>query len=146
MNTATAAPCSCMPNMGDVLIWGDPIGVPVSRACPKDGALHAQVIRCRSEVSRGNSSWPTWLAKARRERASTYGRQLIRRLRAGEPPSGGQSVWALTIIRWLEPWRQRQDLKLVLNRRMRTRLSGGVGGGAEQSAPYPDRLVMQGFW
>lgn len=54
-----------------------------------------------------------------------------RRFLGSEPPYGGQSVAAVTVIQWLESSRQRDDLKLVLNRRMRTRMYGGVGGVPE---------------
>jgi len=42
---------------------------------------------------------------------------------------------------WLESWRQREDLKLVFNRRMRTRMYGGVGGVRSNAAPIPIRMV-----
>jgi hypothetical protein len=58
-----------------------------------------------------------------------------RRLFAGESPYGDQSDRALAAIQWLEPWRQREVLKLVFNRPVRTRMLGGVGGGPEQSGP-----------
>jgi hypothetical protein len=51
-----------------------------------------------------------------------------RRLFAGESPYGDQSDWALAAIQSLESWRQREDLKLVFNRLMQTRMPGGVGG------------------
>ena len=50
-----------------------------------------------------------------------------------EPPYGDQSDAAVPVIQWLESTRQRVDLKLVLNRRMRSRMYGGVGGAPEQS-------------
>ena len=54
-----------------------------------------------------------------------------------EPPYGDQSVVAVAVIQWLESSRQREDLKLVLNRRMRTRMYGGVGGVPGNRAPIP---------
>jgi hypothetical protein len=54
-----------------------------------------------------------------------------------EPPYGDQSVVALVVIQWLESLRQRKDLKLVLNRRMRSRMYGGVGGVRREPAPIP---------
>ena len=53
------------------------------------------------------------------------------------PPTGGYSALALPTIQWLESWRQREDLKLVFNRRMRTRMYGGVGGVRSNAAPIP---------
>ena len=97
---------------------------PGSRACPKARAVHAQVTRCRLEVCRGHSIRPPWSSKARRERASTYPQSL-----AQEQTPYGDLDAARQRIQWLESWRQREDLKLVLNRRMRTRMYGGVGGG-----------------
>ena len=46
------------------------------------------------------------------------------------------------MIQWIESSQPREDLKLVLNRRMRTRMFGGAGGVPE---PYPDRIVTRGF-
>ena len=45
-----------------------------------------------------------------------------------EPPYGDQSRAALLVIQWLGSKRQRGDLKLVLNRLVRARMLGGVGG------------------
>jgi hypothetical protein len=50
---------------------------------------------------------------------------------------------ALATIQWLESWRQREDLKLVFNRRMRTRMSGGVGGVRSNAAPIPIDIVIR---
>jgi hypothetical protein len=41
------------------------------------------------------------------------------------------------VIQWLESSRQRGDLKLVLNRLVRTRMLGGVGGVPGNRAPIP---------
>lgn len=56
-----------------------------------------------------------------------------------EPPYGDQSVAAVAVIQWLESMRQRIDLKLVLNRRMRIRMYGGVGGVPGNRTPIPIR-------
>ncbi len=42
---------------------------------------------------------------------------------------------------WLESWRQREDLKLVFNRRMRNRMYGGVEGVRSNAAPIPIAVV-----
>ena len=47
------------------------------------------------------------------------------------------------MIQWLESSRQREDLKLVFNRRMRTRMYGGVGGGRSNADPIPIRFVIR---
>ena len=52
------------------------------------------------------------------------------------PPTGGHSTPAFSTIQWLESWRQREDSKRVLNRRMRTRMYGGRR--PQQCGPYPD--------
>ena len=54
-----------------------------------------------------------------------------------ETPYGDQSRAALAVIQWLESSRQRGDLKLVLNRLVRTRMLGGVGGVPGNRAPIP---------
>ena len=59
-----------------------------------------------------------------------------------EPPYGGQPFVALGATQWLRSLRQREDLKLVLNRRMRTRMYGGVGGSRSNAGPIPIRIVM----
>ena len=50
---------------------------------------------------------------------------------------------ASSVIQWLESWRQREDLKLVFNRRMRTRMYGGVGGVRSDAAPIPIGIVIR---
>jgi hypothetical protein len=50
---------------------------------------------------------------------------------------------ASSVIQWLESWRQRKDLKLVFNRRMRTRMYGGVGGVRSNAAPIPIAIVTR---
>lgn len=52
-----------------------------------------------------------------------------------EPPYSDQSVVA--VVQWLESARQREDLKLVFNRRMRIRMYGGVGGPRSNPGPIP---------
>ena len=58
-------------------------------------------------------------------------------------PYGDQSDRALAAIQWLESWRQREVLKLVFNRQVRTRMPGGVGGAPGNRAPIPIDLVRQ---
>ena len=48
-------------------------------------------------------------------------------------------------IQWLESSRQRDDLKLVLNRLVRTRMLGGVGGVPEQSGPLSRSALFAAY-
>ncbi len=115
------------------LSWGDPVGVPVSRACPKGGAVHAKVTRCQREVSRGDSRRPMWPAKG----TSKYV------LSSAHVESFHRIVTldlALAAVQWLESSRQRDELKLVLNRRMRTRMYTVVREAPRSNpGPCPDR-------
>ena len=90
------------------------------------------------EVSKGHSSRsprvrrrPEGIEQARVADVSR------RRFLGSEPPSGGQSVAAIAVIQWLESSRQREDLNLVLNHLVRTRMLGGVGGCPGDRAPIP---------
>ncbi len=59
-----------------------------------------------------------------------------------QSPYGGQPVAALLVVQWLESLRQRNDLELVLNRLVRTRMPGGVGGVPGNRAPIPIHMVL----
>ena len=53
-----------------------------------------------------------------------------------------QAKVALVEIQGLGSSRKREDLKLVFNRLVRTRMLGGVGGVRREPAPIPIRIVM----
>ena len=56
-----------------------------------------------------------------------------------------QAKVALVEIQGLGSSRKREDLKLVFNRLVRTRMLGGVGGVRREPAPIPIRIVIRRF-
>ncbi len=87
--------CGARARKVHVLIRGDLSDVPVSRACPKGGAVHAKATRCWAEVSRRHSTrLHTPLQRGRPKRDAQV-RALLTSLRqAGSAelePQGGQS-------------------------------------------------------
>ena len=118
---------------------GRSASVPVSRACPKGGATGVTRL-VRAEVSRGHSTDPPRPMETGRAEGNEQVRIAVSSPRHGfdhEPPYGDQSRVALLVIQWLGSKRQRGDLKLVLNRLVRTRMLGGVGGAPGNRAPIP---------
>ena len=55
-SSSRAGKCGARARKVHVLIRGDLSDVPVSRACPKGGAVHARATRCWAEVSRRHST------------------------------------------------------------------------------------------
>ena len=93
-----------------------------------------QPVSCRTEVSRGRSSQPTWVVEgpkgtSKHVSTASYDGPFVRKCTAVRRP----------IIRSdaFDPmaWDASSDyvLKLVLNRLVRTRMPGDVGGVPEQS-------------
>ena len=101
----------------------------------------------RTEVSRGRSTdppRPMETERAEGTRASTYPVRLAMSLPQGsEPPYGGQSSTATDGIQWLGTLVSASVLKLVLNRLVRTRMPGGVGGVPGQPGPLSRSLVRR---
>ncbi len=90
--------CGARAGKVHVLIRGDLPDVPVSRACPKGGAVHAKATRCQAEVSRGQSTRSdTPLGRGRPERDAQVRAWLIslRQVGSAEPEPHGQSSAAV---------------------------------------------------
>ncbi len=90
--------CGARARKVHVLIRGDLSDVPVSRACPKGGAVHAKATRCQAEVSRRHSTRSdTPLGRGRPERDAQVRAWLIslRQVGFAEPEPHGQSSAAV---------------------------------------------------
>ena len=90
--------CGARAGKVHVLIRGDLPDVPVSRACPKGGAVHAKATRCQAEVSRRHSTRSdTPLGRGRPERDAQVRAWLIslRQVGFAEPEPHGQSSAAV---------------------------------------------------
>ncbi len=129
--------CGAWAGIVHVLIWGDPTGVPVSRACPKGGPCIRKLLGACRKSAEGIVAGP-------RGQRRPEGNEQVRvtvvsrcRLLGDEPPYGDQSVAAIAVTQWLEFAWQHADLKLVLNRRMRNRMLGGVGAAGSYDGGYP---------
>ena len=85
--------CGARARKVHVLIRGDLSDVPVSRACPKGGAVHAKATRCWAEVSRRHSTrLHTPLQRGRPERDAQVRAWLTSLRQAGSAapePLGG---------------------------------------------------------
>ena len=84
--------CGARARKVHVLIRGDLSDVPVSRACPKGGAVHAKATRCRTEVSRRHSTRSdTPLGRGRPERDAQVRAWLtsLRQVGSAEPEPHG---------------------------------------------------------
>ena len=78
--------CGARARKVHVLIRGDLSDVPVSRACPKGGAVHAKATRCWAEVSRRHSTrLHTPLQRGRPERDAQVRALLTRYVRSVLP-------------------------------------------------------------
>ena len=90
--------CGARAGTVHVLIRGDLPDVPLSRACPKSGAVHAKATRCQAEVSRRHSTRSdTPLGRGRPERDAQVRAWLIslRQVGSAEPEPHGQSSAAV---------------------------------------------------
>jgi len=115
----------------------------VRLACRQGG--NGQPLPCLVEVSRGHSTaspHATGDGKGRRERASTSSAYLAGLcLSRHKRPSGGQSFAAVRRCQWLGTPLNGHMLTLVLNRLVRIRMPGGVGGARRNPAPIPIVLL-----
>ncbi len=115
--------CGARARKVHVLIRGDLSDVPVSRACPKGGAVPAKATRCWAEVSKGHiTRSDTPLGRGRPERDAQVRACLtsLRQVGFAEPEPHGQSSAAATRKAGLDGcFASKRRLKRVSNRRVR---------------------------
>ena len=126
---------------------GRSVRVPVSRARPKDGATEGNRVSCVQKSA--EAVVPTLHDQGRRKGPKGHEQVRVTPVSQCRSCKGRTAVWR-SIIRGdgrdSRAWGlvSASALKLVLNRLVRTRMLGGVGGAPEQSGPL-SRSIVTGF-
>ena len=126
----------------DVPYLGRSGSVWVSKAWPERRGDRGNPTRATRSQQR--ASYSTHVVVEGLKGTSKYVSRSTRESQSSDcaPPAGGEFSRRQRVIQWLESSRQREDLKLVFNRRMQTRMYGGAGGVRSNAAPIPIGIVL----